>query len=85
MDESGEVVILMRNKKDSKIPLLYKDFGSTIKECDPNIFYTAARSYIVKSFGMFLPSELESLNSSSEIEKKIKEFNFKNEIEVFSN
>jgi hypothetical protein len=64
----------MRNKKDSKIPHLYKDFGTTFKETDPNIFYSVARSYIQKTFGLFLPSEIDNLESLSEVERKIKEF-----------
>lgn len=46
MNESGDIVLLMRNKKDSKNPNYYIGFGTTIKECDPNIFYSAARSFI---------------------------------------
>jgi hypothetical protein len=45
LNENGEVALLMRNKKDSKNPEFYVDFGTTIKETDPNILYSVARSY----------------------------------------
>lgn len=63
LDENGEVVLLMRNKKESKNPTSFIGFGTSIKECDPNIFYSAARSYIIKTFGLCVPSEIENLNS----------------------
>jgi hypothetical protein len=75
----------MRNKKDSKCPHLYKDFGSILKDTDPNILYTVSRSFIVKTFGLCMPSEIETLTSVSEIEKRIKEFSLKNEVDVFTN
>jgi hypothetical protein len=62
VNENGEVVLLMRNKKDSKNPNMYVDFGTTIKENDPNIFYSVAKSFISKTAGLCLASELESVN-----------------------
>jgi hypothetical protein len=73
LNENGEVALLLRNKKDSKNPDYYIDFGTTVKEADPNIFYSAARSYLQKTGGLCLASELEVLNSTSEVEKRLKE------------
>ncbi len=84
LNDNGEVVLFMRNKKESKNPQSYTGFGTSIKECDPNIFYSAARSYIIKTFGLCVPSELETLNNQQEIEKRIKEFSFKNESDIFT-
>jgi len=46
LDDTGEVVLLMRNKKDSKNSPFYTDFGSTLKESDYSIVYTAVKSYL---------------------------------------
>jgi len=64
----------MRNKKDSKNAPFYTDFGGTIREQDGNIIYTAIRSYLNKTAHLCLASELETLTSSTEIEKKMKEY-----------
>ena len=78
MNENGELVLLMRNKKESKSPNFYLDFGTTMKEYDLNILYSVVRSYISKTAGgLCLASELVSLSSGSQIERKIKESNTK--------
>jgi hypothetical protein len=85
LNENGEVVLLLRNKKDSKNPDFYTEFGTTVKENEPNIFYSAARSFLTKTASLFVASELESLNSATEVEKKLKESSHKNEIDLFKN
>lgn len=85
LNENGHVVLLLRTNKDSKTPNFYLNFGTTLKETDPNIFYSAARSYVTKTFGLGVASESENMNIQSEIEKKIKDFSFKSEMETFSN
>ncbi len=78
LNENGEVVLLLRNKKDSKNAPYYVDFGSTYRENDGNIIYTAVRSYLNKTAGgLCLASELETLATPSELEKKLKEFTAK--------
>lgn len=84
LDEFGDIVILMRNKKDSKNSTYYVDFGTKIKENEPNILYSATRSFISKTNGLILPSELETLSLPNEIEKRLKEQPFKHEGELFT-
>lgn len=84
LNENGEVALLMRNKKDSKNSEYYLDFGTTVKESDPNILYSAARSYLAKSGGLCLASELEVVNSHSEVEKRLKDHSQKNDIDIFT-
>jgi hypothetical protein len=74
----------MRNKKDSKNPESYIGFGTSVKETDPNILYSVARSFYQKTGGLCLASELEALTIPTEIEKRLKEFNQKTEIDVFT-
>ena len=58
LNEDSEVVLLMRNKKGSKNPDFYVDFGTSYKESDPCILYSAARSYLKKTGGLCLASEI---------------------------
>ena len=76
ISENAEVVILMRSKKDSKNVPYYQDFGTSIRggDKDVNILFAAARSYINKTAGLCLASELESLSNSTEVEKRVREF-----------
>jgi hypothetical protein len=58
LDENSDISILFRCKKtDSKQSGMYQDFGTTLKENEPNILFSAARSYIAKCAGLFLESE----------------------------
>ena len=76
----------MRNKKDSKNQIFYTDFGASVHENDYSIMYTAARSFLNKTAHLCLASELETLSSYAETEKKLKEFCAKNnEFDVFLN
>ena len=77
LNENGEVVLLLRNKKDSKNAPYYVDFGSTYRENDGNIVYTAVRSYLNKTAGLCLASELETLVSPPDLDKKLKDFTAK--------
>jgi hypothetical protein len=48
----------MRCKKsDSKQIGMYSDFGTTLRENEPNILFSAARSFISKSAGLLVKSE----------------------------
>ena len=67
LNEDSEVVLLMRNKKGSKCPNLYLDFGTSHKDCDPCILYSAARSFLKKCGGLCLASEIQYLDSTEEI------------------
>lgn len=73
LNEDSEVVILMRNKKGGKNPNYYIDFGTSYKENDPSILYSAARSYLKKCGGLCLGSEIEKLDNSDEVMKILKE------------
>lgn len=68
----------MRNKKDSKNSPYYTDFGSTLKDSDYSIAYTAVKSYLNKTACLCVASELESLSNYSEVDKKLKDFSTKN-------
>lgn len=74
LNDNGEVVILFRNKKDSKNSPYYTDFGSTHKECDYSIVHTAVKSFMQKTACLIVPSELEYMQSFEELERKLKEF-----------
>lgn len=63
LNEESEVVLLMRNKKQSKNPDYYMDFGTSYKENDPCILYSAARSYLKKCGGLCLASEIQNLDN----------------------
>ena len=67
LNEDSEIVLLMRNKKGSKNPEYYVDFGTSYKENDPCILYSAARSYLKKCGGLCLASEIENLDSPEEV------------------
>jgi hypothetical protein len=63
LSDMGEVVLLMRSKKDSKQAPYYVDFGTSLVEYpgnrDVNILFAAARSFLQKTGGICLASELE--------------------------
>lgn len=73
LNEDSEIVLLMRNKKGSKCPDLYTDFGTSFKDNDPCILYSAARSYLKKCGGLCLASEIEFLDSTEEVQRILKE------------
>jgi hypothetical protein len=73
LNEESDVVVLMRNKKCSKNPDFYVDFGTSYKEGDPNILYSAAKSYIKKSGGLLLRDEIQYLDNPEEVLRIIKE------------
>ena len=86
LNDDSQVVILMRNKKASKTPDFYSDFGTSYKENDPCILYSAARSYLKKSGGLLLTSEIKHLDNPEKIQKILKETCSRtNQIEVFEN
>ena len=54
---------MMRCKKtDSKQIGMYSDFGTTLRENEPNIMFSAARSFIHKSAGLLVKSEHTNLD-----------------------
>lgn len=71
LSDLGEIVLLMRSKKDSKNSHFYVDFGTTLKEYpgnrDTNIVFAAARSFISKTGGLCLASELELMANPNEL------------------
>ena len=73
LNEDSEVVLLVRNKKGSKTPEMYIDFGCSYKENDPCILYSAARSYLKKSGGILLHSELKFVDEPEEVQRILKE------------
>jgi hypothetical protein len=64
--------VLLRNKKDSKNPNYYVDFGTSYKEGDPCILYSAARSYIKKCGGLLMENEIPFLDSQDEVLRILK-------------
>lgn len=74
IDENSEVAFLMRCKKtDSKQCGMYQDFGTTLRENEPNILFSAARSLISKSAGLFVPSERSNILLPLEIKRIVKD------------
>ena len=73
LNEESDVVVLLRNKKGSKNPDYYVDFGTSYKEGDPCILYSAARSYIKKCGGLCLENEIQHLDSPEEVMRILKE------------
>ncbi len=83
LSDLGEIVLLMRNKKDSKYANYYMDFGTTLDEYpankDVNIIFSAARSFLQKTGGICLVSELENMANSAELMKRINDYLAKKE------
>lgn len=53
IDENSELSFLLRSKKlDSKSNGMYTDFGTSLKESEPNILFSAARSFVTKTAGL---------------------------------
>jgi hypothetical protein len=75
----------MRNKRNSKNPDYYIDFGCSFKENDPCIFYSAAKSYLKKSGGLCLSSEIHQLDKTYEIIKILTENQSRNQVNVYEN
>ena len=67
LNDLGDIVFLTRNKKDSKNSPYYVGFGTKIKEYpgskDANLVFAAARSYLDKTGGLCLASELEYMQN----------------------
>lgn len=64
----------MRCKKtDSKQCGMYSDFGTTLRENEPNILFSAARSFVLKSAGLFVQSERHNLENALEIKRIARE------------
>lgn len=83
LSDLGEVVFLTRIKKDSKNSPYYVGFGTTFAEyptCkDVNIVFAAARSYLDKTGGICLASELEIMANPAEINRRMQEYLAKQE------
>jgi hypothetical protein len=85
INEQSELSILFRcNKMNSKQAGLYQEFGSSLKENEPNILFTAARSFLVKSGGLFFSSEIQNLSNPLEIKRIAKEFAAKGVVDLFA-
>lgn len=78
LSDLGEVVFLMRNKKDSKNSPYYVGFGTNLVDypaCkDVNILFSAARSYLDKTGGVCLASELEIMANPAELNRRMQEY-----------
>ena len=58
ISHNSELAFMMRCKKtDSKQIGMYSDFGTTLRENEPNILFSAARSFVQKSAGILAKSE----------------------------
>jgi hypothetical protein len=64
---------------------MYQEFGTTLKENEPNILFSAARSYVVKCAGIVFDSEIQNLSLSFEIKRIVKDFIAKGTLELFYN
>jgi len=73
----------MRLKKDSKNSIFYQDFGTKLREYpgnkDVNIVFAAARSFLDKTGGLCLASELEVMTNPAELNRKLADFLIKKE------
>jgi len=77
---------MMRCKKtDSKQIGMYSDFGTTLRENEPNILFSAARSFVQKSAGLLVKSEYVNLDQPLETKRIAKETINRGNIDVFSN
>ena len=83
LNDLGEIVFLTRNKKDSKNSPYYVGFGTTFKDypaCkDANIVFAAARSFLDKTGGLCLGSELEYMQNQAELTRRMGDFLAKKE------
>jgi hypothetical protein len=73
LNEDSKAVFLMRSKKASKSSEFYNDFGCSYKENDPCILYSAARSFLKKSGGLFLESEIDRIDDPEHVQRVLKE------------
>lgn len=86
IDTNGDLAYLMRKKlNESKQMGMFTDFGTTLKVQDPNIFFSAARSYIAKTAGLCVPSESLNIRMPLEIKRIIKENLNKQSIDIYTN
>jgi hypothetical protein len=86
IDENSDISILMRCKRsDSKQCGMYQDFGTTLRENEPNILFSAARSFVAKSAGLFVPSEYKNLSQALEIKRIARESVNKSQIDIYTN
>jgi hypothetical protein len=86
IDENSDIAILMRCKKtDSKQCGMYQDFGTTLRENEPNILFSAARSFIAKSAGLFVPSERSNITQPLEIKRIVKDSVSRSQIDIYTN
>lgn len=86
ISHSSELSFLMRCKKtDSKQIGMYSDFGTTLRENEPNILFSAARSFVQKSAGILVKSEFHNLDQALEIKRIAKETMTRGNVDVFTN
>lgn len=64
---------------------MYSDFGTTLRENEPNILFSAARSFVQKSAGILAKSEQHHLASPLEIKRIAKETLNKGYIDIYTN
>lgn len=86
ISHNSELAFMMRCKKtDSKQIGMYSDFGTTLRENEPNILFSAARSFVQKSAGILAKSEQQNLDKPLEIKRIAKETLNKGNLDVFTN
>jgi hypothetical protein len=61
------------------------DFGTTLRPSEPNIFFSAARSFIDKTAGLCVPSEFNNLQLPLEIKRIIRETMNRGTLDIYSN
>lgn len=87
LSDMGEIVLLMRSKKDSKSSPYYVDFGTSVVEYpankDINILFAAARSFLSKTGGICLASELEQMTNPTELTKRLQDYLIKRQDILF--
>lgn len=64
---------------------MYSDFGTTLRENEPNIIFSAARSFVQKSAGILVKSEFHNLDQALEIKRIAKETMTRGHVDVFTN
>ena len=86
IDENSELSFLLRSKQvDSKQLGMYMDFGTTLRESEPNILFSAARSFIDKTAGLCVPSEFTNLQLPLEIKRILRESLNKGQLNIYTN
>lgn len=86
INHDSELTYLMRCKKtDSKQLGMYSDFGTSLRQNEPNILFSAARSFVQKSAGILVGSEQNNLSKPLEIKRIAKDTLNRGSLDIFAN